>query len=200
MGDPYSAAKAMAEQDDFSDWGARRWLRLQYAWTAPTEEAIDRLVECGPLIEIGAGTGYWASLIEQRGGDVVCFDKHPPQGITSDEANWHAAQKPFHPVAQGGPDDAARYPERTLFLCWPPYDDPMGADAIAAYYEAGGRQVAYIGEPGGGCTGDDEMAAMLGIGPSGDDGQFFAVVDSCDVNSWETMNDSLWIFERIGTP
>lgn len=35
-----------------------------------------------PVVEMGAGTGYWAALLQQRGVDVVALDRHPPAPIT----------------------------------------------------------------------------------------------------------------------
>lgn len=35
-----------------------------------------------PVVEMGAGTGYWAALLQQRGVDVVALDRHPPEPIT----------------------------------------------------------------------------------------------------------------------
>ncbi|MBS1805580.1 MAG: hypothetical protein JST28_19625 [Acidobacteria bacterium] len=31
-----------------------------------------------PIVEIGAGTGYWASLMRLGGVDILCYDKNPP--------------------------------------------------------------------------------------------------------------------------
>jgi hypothetical protein len=33
------------------------------------------LVSAGPIVELGAGNGYWARLIRDRGGDVIAFDR-----------------------------------------------------------------------------------------------------------------------------
>jgi len=49
-------------------------------------------------------------------------------------------------VLPGGPEQAALHPDRTLFLCWPPPDDPMAGEALCHYRKAGGRRLAYIGE------------------------------------------------------
>jgi hypothetical protein len=44
----------------------RVWSCHLYAYATPTPQAIDALLTCSPLVEVGAGTGYWASLIEKR--------------------------------------------------------------------------------------------------------------------------------------
>src|SRR3954447_23075729 len=43
----------------------------KYAWAVPNEEAIDVLVEHSPLIEVGAGRGYWARLAAEAGADII---------------------------------------------------------------------------------------------------------------------------------
>lgn len=120
----------------------------QYAWAIPSEEAIDKIVEHSPhgLVEIGAGTGYWARMIRARGIDVRAYDQAPYPA-----ENMHATQL-YSPVETGGPEKAALWPKHTLFLCWPPYSDPMAVDALRAY---SGDTLLYIGEGSGGCTGDD---------------------------------------------
>lgn len=45
----------------------RIWSCHIYSYATPSIESIDKLVNYAPLVEIGAGTGYWAYLIEQRG-------------------------------------------------------------------------------------------------------------------------------------
>ena len=49
-----------------------------YAFAVPTAEAIAVLKRHCPLVEVGAGTGYWASLVRQAGGDVTALDSQPP--------------------------------------------------------------------------------------------------------------------------
>ena len=41
----------------------REWPCRLYAFATPNNNVLNRLQEYGPFIEIGAGTGYWASLL-----------------------------------------------------------------------------------------------------------------------------------------
>ena len=56
-------------------------MRHMYAWAVPSLEALEmiqRSVDHNGLqgvIEIGAGTGYWAMQLQRRGIDVVAFDR-----------------------------------------------------------------------------------------------------------------------------
>jgi hypothetical protein len=50
------------------------------------------------------------------------------------------------------------HPDRALFLCWPSFDDPWAAQALACY---AGDLLIYAGEGEGGCTADDEFFKLL---------------------------------------
>lgn len=50
----------------------------RYSYAIPDLTALNILAEHGPILEIGAGTGYWAYLLRQRGVDVAAFDINPP--------------------------------------------------------------------------------------------------------------------------
>lgn len=132
----------------------------RWSWAIPTNEAILTIVKHSPggVVEIGAGAGYWARLITRAGGDVVAFDKHPPP---HPDNVWHEKTRPWFDVQAGGPEAAARYPDRTLLLCWPPYSWDVAARAARAHLDAGGRRLIYIGEGASGCTGDETFHAML---------------------------------------
>jgi len=88
-------------------------LRREYAWALPDERALRVLEAYAPLVEVGAGRGYWASLLEARGVDVVAYDGNPPP-------------KTFCRVLRGGPEVCATHRDRTLVLCYP--DDECRAD------------------------------------------------------------------------
>src|SRR5690606_9223710 len=103
----------------------------RYAWAVPDDAALRIMAKHAPIVEIGAGTGYWAALLRARGVDIVAYDKDPPDG--GEGHPFHAARRAWTDVAVGGPEKAAEHPDRTLFLCWPPYDDPLAADCLRGY-------------------------------------------------------------------
>ena len=131
----------------------RSKLTKQYAWAVPTERAVKLIVSLGPVVEIGAGNGYWASLIAGVGGDIIAFDEHPYDN------RW--CNGSYHPIAVGGPEKAGEHPGRALFLCWPPYDTTFAHECLWHYVKAGGQTLIYIGEGSGGCTGDDKFHEQI---------------------------------------
>ena len=55
----------------------------KYSWGIPDDRSLKILKEFEPLIEIGAGKGYWAKLLREYGVDIVAYDKF----INSETAN-----------------------------------------------------------------------------------------------------------------
>lgn len=121
----------------------------RYAWAVPDENAIEVLAALSPIVEVGAGTGYWAKLLTQAGADVLAYDDLSWQGLK--HGSWFS-------VAQGGPEIAAAHPDRALLLCWPPYNTPMACQALHRY---AGATLAYVGEGQGGCNADDRFFVQL---------------------------------------
>jgi hypothetical protein len=88
-------------------------LRL-YAYAVPTAEAVDRIAQLGPLVELGAGAGYWARLLRDRDGDVIAYDRAPPAANS-----WIADAPPWSSVSLGDETALAAHADRALFVCWP---------------------------------------------------------------------------------
>ena len=128
----------------------REELVEEYSWAIPNREAIETIVEYEPIVEVGAGTGYWAWCIDQLGGVVAATDAEPPEATYRHVASYDARRRVNAMVADEL--DAA------LLLVWPPYDNPMAADALEAYP---GETVIYVGEGRGGCTGDKRFHRLL---------------------------------------
>ena len=56
---------------------ARVWACRLYSFATPTPQALDLLASLGDIVEVGAGTGYWAAALRARGVDVLAFDIAP---------------------------------------------------------------------------------------------------------------------------
>jgi len=117
-------------------------LAQQYAYVFPSDSVLSILADLGPLIEIGAGTGYWAHRLRSIGVDIIAFDQAPVDG---DRANrYHLPTTPWTQVQQGDQTVLPGYADRCLFLCWPPLFSSLG-DCLT-YYR--GDTIAYIGDDG----------------------------------------------------
>jgi len=166
--------------DRFEGFKKRRELCAKYAWAIPNDAALEIIRKHAPLIEIGAGKGYWASLL---GCDILCFDCHAKNPSVN---TYVDSGESFHPVARGGADRIEDHPERTLFLCWPPYNTSMAADCLAAY---DGGILVFVGEGRGGCTGNDDFWEAIYAE--------WCPVGEVAIPQWDGIHDRLMIFKRI---
>jgi hypothetical protein len=97
-------------------------------------------------VEIGAGSGYWAMCLTSFGADIIAYDIFPPGGdpFSISDRNWQF-RKSYFDVRKGDDKAAGAHGDRTLFLSWPPPENPMGSRALDAYIRAGGHTVIVIG-------------------------------------------------------
>jgi hypothetical protein len=167
--DPYGDLFALLSFP--SDQRLRKKLVWAYSWAVPSPEVLAELLNHGPLLEIGAGTGYWAWLLSQAGADIVAYDCN----ITA-PPHWFDVQ-------EGGPEKIAEHPDRTLLLCWPPLGEGMATECLKLYR---GETLLSIGECGEGArTGDGEMTSD------------FACVREIALPRWTGFRDSLWVGRRV---
>lgn len=163
---------------------ARADLVREFAWAIPNHAAIDAIVGLGkPVIELGAGNGYWASLIAAAGGTVECWDREPGAHI------YETTGKLRHPVSKGGSEAIGpQHKGHTLLLVWPPNDKPMGTECLLQFMKEGGSSLVYVGEGQYGCTADDEFHRILDA--------HWEWQRTVSIPVWRGMGDSLFIYRR----
>lgn len=188
----------------------RQRLVRRYAYGIPNDDALNAIAAASPtgVVEVGAGTGYWARLLHDRGVDVIAYDRWPPGSganrFVDDDAMWF-------PVRHGDERTASDHADRTLLLVWPTWNETWPADTVAAFHAAGGTTLVYVGEGPGGLTGDSVLHTQLGA-----HGACLAcslgVADApcvCDVPvlwnavrrvslpQWNDTDDACTVYERI---
>jgi hypothetical protein len=159
----------------------RERLVSKYAWAIPNDAAIRAIAEHKKIIEIGAGTGYWAMLLAKAECDILAFDCDPP----SKGPNEYRHNREWHPIKRGGPSIITEYPEYTLLLCWPPYESGMAFECLTYY---SGDVLIYIGESNGGCNGDDNFWSAIESD--------WKEIRRIEIPQWKYIHDSLWFYER----
>jgi hypothetical protein len=166
----------------------RRVLVVKYSWAIPSNEAIAKAVEsCPRIVEVGAGRGYWANLLAAAGAEVVAYEP-TVEGNQLNGNPWFACPQAYglyFPVQRGDSTECAKHPEHALFLCWPPYNDPMALRALESYQ---GNQLLYVGEGAGGCCGDDAFWEKIE--------REWREEWSCRVPRWPGMNDFMVLYSR----
>jgi hypothetical protein len=165
-----------------SPFMVRDYLCKKYAWAIPTKEAVEFIAQYSPIIEMGAGSGYWANLINLVGGNIIAFDEAPPNEVTN---RFFKEGTTFFSVKQGTPEIVSNYPNHTLFLCWPPYDSSMAYETLKAYK---GNVVIYVGEGSGGCTGDDQFHDLLE--------KEWTMTNEIKIPQWYGIHDWLYLYSR----
>jgi hypothetical protein len=143
--------------EDEWKWGFRHARTHKYSWSVPTQPALDMIKAFSPegVIEIGAGTGYWASLLRAMAVDVIAVDANP---VEKGKNRHHLNARSWTNVQRGFATSAALYPERTLMLCWPPHNQSMSHRALKHY---AGDRLVYIGQSRGGMTGTEAFHRAL---------------------------------------
>lgn len=151
----------------------------EYAFAIPTKEAIKEISKYSPIIEIGAGSGYWASLLKKQGAEVLAYDKYPKD-------NKYKFTKKYTDVSKGSEEILKSLnPSYSLLLCWPNFDNDFAYNSLKLFK---GKNLIYIGEGNGGCTGDDNFHNLLD--------KKWNLIKQLDIPQWDGIHDKIMIYKR----
>jgi len=176
-GGPWRMSPGLAER--------RRELASTFSWAIPTEPALAVLAKHAPLVECGAGMGYWSALLQARGIDVLAYDLLPPG--EAENVFHRAGRRPWTEVRQASAAAAARrHAERALFLCWPPYDDDAASYAALRAYR--GDVAIHVGERDEGATGSVRFHRELRLN--------WTLIEEVDLPHWPDLRDRLMVYRR----
>ncbi|RYE13515.1 MAG: class I SAM-dependent methyltransferase [Sphingobacteriaceae bacterium] len=123
----------------------------QYAWSIPTEEAVNLVIQfagSSRIIDMACGTGYWSWLFAQKGANVVAIDDGSEDVITVDD-DGSKIKKPIH-FEDRIMTDGIQFLKLTdtaqdcMFLSW--------ARTIDFVNHFKGDKLVIVGENIGGCT------------------------------------------------
>lgn len=160
----------------YNEYQYRHEMVQRYAWAIPNEEAIMTLKRYSPILEIGAGKGYWAMLMREVETAVQAFDLKSSEEVPG---SWSTVFEIY--------ENTFKYTKDwTLFLCWPPYEESMAYDAITRF---DGEHVIYIGEGYGGYTADDKFHDYLY--------ENFVQIHAVKLPQWDGIHDDMTIWERL---
>lgn len=200
------------------DWvDHRRRVTARWAWAVPAPQSIQFIVDAldgRPLVEVGAGNGYWAWMLDQMGVNVIAYDRAPvnykhtwfklTNGVTWGQEVWEAdvQAEEFFPVKKAGTKVLLDVdPERVLFLSWPNYNTDFAYKALTRFQ---GDTLIFLGEGAGGCTGDDKFHRLLGYEPWRDEDEEalegiaeWKYDQEQSLIQWEGIHDAIFIYRRI---
>lgn len=163
---------------DLSALQARHDMVVEFAWAVPNDAALTALAALSPLVEIGAGSGYWAALLRDRGATVHAYD------VTVGAGNNWGHTKTWTTVLVGDDAKIDEHQDCTLFLCWPA-GGPMAAAAVRRYR---GDCLVYVGEPRGGATGTPEFFDELDTN--------WIESQRIAIPNWDGIEDAVHVYRR----
>lgn len=112
------------------------FLSKKYAWAVPDSRALKVIASFSPIVELGCGNGYWASLLRGMGGDVIAIDKYSKEN----------EDEPFiKDIIKGdaGYLKKKQSAGRTLMLCYPDDRESLSLECLKHYQ---GETLIHIGE------------------------------------------------------
>ena len=153
-----------------------------------TARAIDDLIDLidpdAQILEVGAGSGYWAYELQAAGLDVRPTDP----GYM--DAMWTGRRQNEYGLVEclTGVEAVEEYgPDYTLMMVWPAMDS-WPADTLEAYR---GGQLILCGEGRGGCTGSDRLFDQLESG--------WKEVGRISIPTFPWIFDGLTVWRRRGS-
>ncbi len=161
LGNPLLEAFVRLDDAARASARVREELVARYSFAIPTVDVLEHICAASPggIVEVGAGTGYWAWLLDQRGTRVRAYDIAPPP---SHDNQWFASSTPWHDVRPGTEEVVDDAPPASLLLVWPTRNETWATAAAQRHHAAGGASLVYVGEGPGGRSGDDTFHAVLG--------------------------------------
>ncbi len=154
-----------------------------YSWAIPDSFAISTIcsfVKEDQVLQIGAGLGLWAKLLELKGISVI-----PTDDYSWDKDDHYTNRQFLNIIDINHLNALKKYKTNCLFLCWPPYNSNLSYESLVNFE---GNKVVYIGEGMNGVTGTEDFHNLL-------NDKFNLVCDD-RLNNWSLIYDRLYMYER----
>jgi hypothetical protein len=143
---------------------------------------VELVKSFSPILEVGAGSGYWAHELQLAGAIVKATD--PGAGSYRSFGYW---KKLWAEVERLDAVEAvSQYPDWTLLTVWPDLAPPTWP--LEMLHEYAGPTVLYVGEGHGGCTGSDEFHELLE--------EKFDLVSEINIPQFDGIHDRLFVYQR----
>ena len=181
---------AMASYTEWTitEYAHKDKFRSRFSYAVPTKEAIYKIISFangGTILEVGAGRGLWAHLINLTTGAKTCI----PTDSCANEFNEFIAVKGGTnwcgiTVIPGLDAVKSNRGANVLMSIWP-YMDEWSGEALVEFQ---GNKFIFVGEHEGGCTGGDNMFEELD--------KNWELIESVGIPQWDDMHDEMWLYER----
>jgi hypothetical protein len=171
------ASKVLVERMTRTTQRREKLTRI-FGFAIPTMEVLHRIKSFSPILEVGAGTGYWSYELRELGTEVIATDLNVKEKRYRFNNQWTDIEEMDAVTA------IKKYPNHTLLMVWPCYDKDWAAQALKTYQ---GNTMIYVGEGHGGCTANDQFYRML---------DEFWDVEYIEIPQWEHIRDVVYFATR----
>src|ERR1700737_2494789 len=89
-------------------------LAQRFAYVLPQPHLLEAIMRYSPLVELGAGTGYWAYLLRSVGANVIAYDIAPVDG--SRPNRYHPDVRSWTEVLAGDVNALSKHHDRSPFF------------------------------------------------------------------------------------
>lgn len=149
---PSEPTDTMKRSDPIAPLSTRRWRQSLRDWTAreysyavPSEAALDALSSFR-VVEVGAGVGYWARCLRERGTSVEASDEGG-----KDRDDYHGRFPTWTEVVTAASvsfQADSGSPPLAVLICYAPPDRPFLGDTVAAFAKVARvcDRLAVVGE------------------------------------------------------
>lgn len=149
-------------------WNSKRKkLVEEYSWAIPNKKSINYLSNYNNLVEVGAGSGYWAYLINKNEGDCSPYDKT--------NINGYCEVKNYNGDIE----------INNLLLCWPPSKNKLAYNITKNKKP---KNIVFIGLKTD-VTGSKEFHKYIKNN--------YREINVIDIPSWPRVDDKLYSYRII---
>ena len=149
-----------------------------FGFPIPCLELIEAIKAEGPTLELGAGAGYLAALVNKCGGYVIPTDNY--SGSYSFKIAFYTR---VHRLSAS--TAVKKFPSVPVLISWPSFKAKW--PSRVANVLRPGRRLLYIGENGG-CTACYSFETILS--------RKFKEIKEVSIPQWDGIHDHLRIFEK----
>ena len=121
-----------------------------------TVECLDKLVQHigkKTVFEVGAGTGYLARLLHDRGVNITAIDSQ--NGSYTRQQWWENDNVHYFPIEKLDVTTLQELPGDIVLMSWPCYESDFAYEVARRLRP--GQQLIYQGESKGGCCANDRF-------------------------------------------
>ena len=147
------------------EWGSKKeQLVSKYGWVVPNSEIVSVLREEDQILEVGAGNGYLANVVNTESAIVYPTDKYPPSKTWT---NIH--ELGLQDIVR---DEGSVPTTKIILTAWPPADSTLDVEIVQ---ELEPSVLYYIGDLNSKVTGSADMENVMSA---------YSITEQIPVNGW----------------